>query len=163
GRDVTAQIEAEHELAHQTENFATLIENLPVGVTLVDRELRFIAFNRPFLDIYELAPAQLRLGDPFEKFIRYHAERGEYGPGDSEDLARRGVERAKDPEPHHFERKRPNGQVVEIRRVPLAGGGFVTTYIDVTEARQREFDLEDTRARLERQAQELNEARIEAE
>jgi PAS domain S-box-containing protein len=163
GRDVTAQIEAEHELARQTENFSTLIENLPVGVTLVDRELRFIAFNRPFLGIYELGPDELTLGDPFEKFIRYHAQRGEYGPGDIEDLMRLRVERAQDPEPHHFERKRPNGQVVEIRRVPLAGGGFVTTYIDVTEARQREFDLEDTRARLERQAQELNEARIEAE
>jgi PAS domain S-box-containing protein len=163
GRDVTAQIEAEHELERQAGIFSTLIENLPVGVTLVGGDLCFVAFNKPFLDIYELEPAMLRIGDPFEKFIRYHAQRGEYGPGDIDDQMRLRVERALDPQPHHFERKRPNGQVVEIRRVPLPGGGFVTTYIDVTEARQREFDLEDTRARLERQAQELNEARIEAE
>ncbi|MBV8166346.1 MAG: PAS-domain containing protein, partial [Alphaproteobacteria bacterium] len=163
GRDVTAQIEAEHAVERQTEIFRTLIENLNVGVTLVDRELRFVAFNRPFLDIYGFGPDELQLNDPFEKFIRYHAERGEYGPGDVEALVGPVVERALDPNAHQFERKRPNGQVVEIRRVPLPGGGFVTTYIDVTEARQREFDLEDTRARLERQARELDEARIEAE
>ena len=163
GRDVTAQIAAERELARQSEIFATLIANLPVGVTLVDRDLRFVAFNRPFLDIYEFEPTMIRVGDPFEKFIRYHAQRGEYGPGDVTELARPRVERALDPQPHQFERRRPNGQVVDIRRVPVPGGGFVTTYIDVTEARQREFDLEDTRQRLERQARELTEARVEAE
>jgi PAS domain S-box-containing protein len=163
GRDVTAQIQAEQELARQTEIFATLIQNLPVGVTLVDGERRFVAFNRPFLDIYEFGPDMLRIGDPFEKFIRYHAQRGEYGPGDIDELARPRLERALEGRPHQFERRRPNGQVVEVRRVPLLGGGFVTTYIDVSEARQRERDLEDTRAHLERQALELTEARIEAE
>jgi PAS domain S-box-containing protein len=163
GRDVTAQIQTERELARQTEIFATLIENLPVGVTLVDHERRFVAFNRPFLDIYDFEPTMLEVGDPFEKFIRYHAQRGEYGPGDVDALMRPRVERALDPQPHQFERRRPNGQVVEVRRVPLPGGGFVTTYIDVSVARQRELDLEDTRARLERQALELTEARIESE
>jgi PAS domain S-box-containing protein len=163
GRDVTVEIQAERELARQAEIFATLIENLPVGVTLVDHELRFVAFNRPFLDIYDLQPAMLEIGDSFEKFIRYHAARGEYGPGAIDELARPRVERALDRQPHQFERRRPNGQVVEIRRVPLPGGGFVTTYIDVTTARQRERDLEETRARLEHQAVELIEARIEAD
>src|SRR5258706_16394186 len=67
GREVTAQIEVEHELARQAAIFSTLIENLPVGVTLVDRELRFVAYNQPFLGIYELGADELKLGDPFEK------------------------------------------------------------------------------------------------
>ena len=163
GRDVTVEIQADRELARQADIFATLIENLPVGVTLVDHDLRFVAFNRPFLDIYDFEPNMLQVGDSFEKFIRYHAQRGEYGPGDIDELARPRLERALDPQPHQFERRRPNGQVVEVRRVPLPGGGFVTTYIDVSVARQRELDLEDTRARLERQAHELTEARIESE
>ncbi len=41
-------------------------------------------------------------------------------------------------EAHAFERTRPNGQVVEIRGTPLPGGGFVTSYIDVTENRARQ-------------------------
>ncbi len=72
------------------------------------------------------------------------------------DIVRRG-------EPFHLERTRPGGTTIEIRRVPLSGGGFVTTYIDVTAARRREADLQDIRARLERQAIELDAARIVAE
>ena len=37
---------------------------------------------------------------------------------------------------HVYERTRPNGTIVEIRGMPLEGGGFVTTYLDVTEQRR---------------------------
>lgn len=43
--------------------------------------------------------------------------------------------------PHIFERVRPNGRVVEIRGTPIAGGGFVTSYTDVTENRQRQASV----------------------
>jgi two-component system cell cycle sensor histidine kinase PleC len=157
-------------LSRQAGILSTLIENLPIGASLVGPDLKHVAFNRPFLETFDLTPEMLRPGDPFAKLIRYSAERGEYGPGDLDDLVRQRVERAIEPRPDRFERKRPDGQVIEIRRMPLPMGGFVTTYIDVTEARRRERDLEEARARLERQAAELavtagklDAARIEAE
>ncbi|HEX9461225.1 MAG TPA: PAS-domain containing protein [Alphaproteobacteria bacterium] len=157
-------------LKQQTEIFSTLIDNLPIGVSLVGPDLCHMAFNHVFLEVFDLSPDMFQVGDPFEKLIRVSAERGEYGPGDLAEQVQARVERALDPTPHQFERKRPNGQVIEIRRTPLTGGGFVTTYIDVTAARRRERDLEDARARLEHQASELavtaeklNAARIEAE
>ena len=157
-------------LSRQAGILSTLIENLPIGASLVGPDLKHVAFNRPFLDTFDLTPEMLKPGDPFAKLIRYSAERGEYGPGDLEDLVRQRVDRAVEPHPDRFERKRPDGQVIEIRRMPLPGGGFVTTYIDVTEARRRERDLEQARADLEQQADELaaaadklNAARIEAE
>ena len=157
-------------LTRQTEIFSTLIDNLPIGVTLVGPDLRHMAFNHVYLEVFDLQPGMIEVGDPFEKLIRYNAERGEYGSGDLEELIRQRVERALDPTPHQFERQRPSGRVVEVRRTPLKGGGFVTTYIDVTEARRREVDLERARARLEHQAAELaltaeklDAARIEAE
>jgi PAS domain S-box-containing protein len=147
--------EAHARLQRQTEIFATLIEHLPVGVNLVDRDQRFMAFNRPFLDCFDMPPDMLKIGDSFERFIRFNAERGEYGPGDVETVVRKRIEMALDPRPTNFERRRPNGRVIENRRVVLPGGGFVTTYIDVTDARRRESDLEDARTRLERQTVEL--------
>ncbi|HTY65710.1 MAG TPA: PAS-domain containing protein [Alphaproteobacteria bacterium] len=157
-------------LHHQADILSTLIENLPIGASLVGPDLRHVAFNRPFLDTFDLTPEMLKPGDPFAKLIRYSAERGEYGPGDIEEQVRQRVARATEPRPDQFERKRPDGQVIEIRRMPLPVGGFVTTYIDVTEARRRERDLEEARASLEEQADELaatadklNAARIEAE
>ena len=37
---------------------------------------------------------------------------------------------------HVYERTRPNGVMLEIRGVPLEGGGFMTTYLDVTAQRK---------------------------
>ena len=147
--------EAHTRLQQQTEIFATLIEHLPVGVNLVDRDQRFMAFNRLFLDFFDIPRDTLKVGDTFERFIRYNAERGEYGPGDVDTIVRQRIRLANDPRPANFERRRPNGRVIENRRVVLPGGGFVTTYIDVSDARRRESDLEDARARLERQTIQL--------
>jgi signal transduction histidine kinase len=160
----------EERLRNQASVMSTLIENLPIGASLVGPDLRHVAFNRLYLDLFNLTPDMLKIGDPFARLIRYSAERGEYGDGDIDAQIRQRVDRAVEPHPDKFERRRPDGQVLEIRRMPLPGGGFVTTYIDVTEARRRERDIETARIRLERQAIEvsaaarkLDAARIEAE
>jgi signal transduction histidine kinase/DNA-binding response OmpR family regulator len=41
-------------------------------------------------------------------------------------------------QPHVYERRRPNGTVLEIRSTPLPGGGVVRTYTDVTERKAAE-------------------------
>ena len=39
---------------------------------------------------------------------------------------------------HVYERTRPNGTIVEVSGMPIEGGGFVTTYLDVTEQRRNQ-------------------------
>jgi PAS domain S-box-containing protein len=163
GCDVTSQVVVEQALARQTQLFSTLIENLPIGVSLVGPDLQLKAVNPSFLQIFDLTPDMLQAGDPFAKFIRYNVERGEYGDVDVESTVQRIVDRAFEPMEQQFERMRPNGRTVEIRRVHLPDGGFVTTYIDVTDARRREADLKDVRHALEQQAIEIDAALSEAE
>ena len=81
-------------------------------------------------------------GTPFANFIRFNAERGEYGPGDVEEIVREHVERAKRREPHHFERTCPDGSVIEVRGTPLPGRGFVATYTYITDWKMGE-DISD--------------------
>jgi PAS domain S-box-containing protein len=164
GRDVTAQIEADRALAEQSEIFSTLIRNIPIGISLVDRDMKITALNRQALVMYDVAPDAIKVGDPFADFLRLNIKRGYYGPVDDveAEIGRR-LDVLARPEPAHFERTRPDGGIIEIRRVPLPGGGFVATYIDVTEPRRRETDLLEARARLEHQAAELDAARIAAE
>ncbi len=153
--DVTARIKAHKAFLRQTEMLSTLIENLPVGVGFVDRYNRLIAFNARLLEILDLPPDSVKPGDPLERFVRLNAERGEYGPGDIDALVRRRMAEFLEPGYGTAEHTLRTGQTVEVRRVPLRGGGFVTTFIDVTEARRREADLHETRQRLERQAKDL--------
>ena len=77
-------------------------------------------------------------GVGFEDIIRYNVARGEYGPGDPEQQFAAIVDRARNFTPHNVERVRPNGVALDIRGMPLPGGGFVTIYIDITERKQME-------------------------
>ena len=108
-------------------------DNLPDGISLADADLNMVAINKRFLELLDFPSDKFRRGDPFEKFIRYNAERGEYGPGDPNEQVRERIELAKRFEPHCFERARPDGRILQIRGTPLAGGGFVTTYSDISD------------------------------
>src|SRR5437868_2520384 len=120
----------------------TVIDRLPCGVTLVDPELNVLAFNNEFLRLLDLPPSLVAHGAvSFEALVRYHAERGGFGPGDPEEKLRAVVERMCRREPHVFEHVRPDGSVVEVRGLPLPDGGFITTYTDLTERRRSEHNL----------------------
>jgi PAS domain S-box-containing protein len=97
--------------------------------------LRLVAWNKTFLDLLEFPDALAQIGMPFERFIRYNAERGEYGPGDCETQIAERVAAAASFAPHVTERQRPNGRVLLVRGEPLADRGFVTLYTDITEQR----------------------------
>jgi signal transduction histidine kinase/ActR/RegA family two-component response regulator len=127
-------------LRRQTAMLTTFIENLPVGVTLIGADMRYQAFNQLFLRLFDMEPGMLKIGDPFGKLIRHAAERGEYGPGDIETQVRKRAEQLQNPR-SNYERVRPNGQVLDIRRVTLPGGEFVTVYTDITERKKLEQQL----------------------
>jgi len=40
--------------------------------------------------------------------------------------------------PHHFERTRPDGTVLDVRGTPLPDGGFVSSYTDITDRKRAE-------------------------
>lgn len=119
------------------------------GFTLIDEDLRMVAWNKAFLDLLGFPPEMGYQGAPFESFMRYNAERGEYGDGDRETCVRERVEAAKAFRTHDIERTRPNGRVIHVRGVPVPGHGFVTLYSDVTEQRRSERLIREQNALLE--------------
>jgi PAS domain S-box-containing protein len=132
GTDFTAEVKANTERAKSLETLSAVFEHLPLGISLTDSNLVNAAFNRKFLELLDFPPDRFSPGDPFEKFIRYNAERGEYGPGDPDQQVMERIALAKRFEAHLLERVRPDGRVIEIRGNPLPDGGFVTTYADIS-------------------------------
>ncbi len=131
--DITERKNVERQLRHQSEVFQTLVDNIPGGVTLFGPDLRLLASNQEFARLLDF-PSALFEGVPsFERFIRFNAERGEYGDCETEAKVREMMALVQRREPHHFVRTRPNGLILEVRGLPLATGGFVTIYTDVTE------------------------------
>jgi signal transduction histidine kinase len=119
------------------------------GFTLIDENLRLVAWNQAFLNLLGFPPDMGQVGLPFENFMRYNAARGEYGDGDIEGYVRERVEAAKAFKTHDIERTRPNGTVLHIRGVPVPGHGFVTLYSDITQQRHSENLIREQNALLE--------------
>lgn len=126
-----------------------VLEHLEQGISVFDRDLRLVLWNRRFAELFSLPPHLLRHGALFEEIIRYNAERGEYGPCDPEALVAERVGWARQFIPHRTERTRPDGRVIEIIGNPLPDGGFVTTYYDITIAHQVTDNLRESNERLD--------------
>ncbi|SET68704.1 hybrid sensor histidine kinase/response regulator [Oceanicella actignis] len=122
------------------------------ALTIFDAQLRLVGWNARFTEMFDLPPELVRRGARFEDIIRFMAERGEYGPGPVDEIVRHRVERARAFEPHYFERDRPNGMTISIEGHPLAQGGWIAVYTDITHYRRQERLL---RARSEDLSEQL--------
>ncbi|HJW12877.1 MAG TPA: PAS-domain containing protein [Albitalea sp.] len=111
------------------------------GFTLIDRDLRMVAWNKTFLRLLDFPSEMGFVGATFESFMRYNAERGEYGSGDPERYIDERMRAARAFEPHDIERTRPNGTVLRIRGMPVPGHGFVTLYTDITAQKNAERQM----------------------
>ena len=141
-RDITERKAKEEQLRRQNETLSALFENFPGGISLFDADLRLSAYNGQFKQLLNFPDSLFEKPDVcFEDIIRYNAERGEYGVGDTEQQVAATVARARDFQAHKMERVRPDGTVLEVRGIPMPAGGFVTIYLDVTERKRKEEEL----------------------
>ncbi|NQU56991.1 MAG: diguanylate cyclase [Rhodospirillales bacterium] len=138
----------QEEIVVKTNVLETTLDNIAEGISMADADLNLISFNQRFLELLGFPPDRFPIGSSFESFIRFNADRGEYGPGDADEQVRERVERAKKLEPHNFERTMPNGTVLEIRGQPMANGGFVTSYTDISERKDAEKALRQSEERF---------------
>ena len=147
-RDITAQKMIELEMERKTTLLQATLENMAQGISVVDRDLRITAFNRKFCELLEFPLELVYEGASFESLIRYNAGRGEYGVGDIEAIVREAMRRVATMEAHRFTRARPNGRVLEVVGHPFPGGGFVTTYSDITDQVHAEMALRQSESRF---------------
>ncbi len=119
------------------------------GYTLIDENLNMVAWNLPFLALLDFPVEMAYVGAPFESFIRFNAERGEYGDGDSEQYVQERIQAARVFSSHDMERTRPDGTVLRVRGMPIPDHGFVTLYSNVTAQRHAEAQIQQQNALLE--------------
>ena len=130
------------------------LDRLDQGLTVIDGNLRIVAWNKAFLRLLDFPEDMAFVGATFESFMRYNAERGEYGPGDVEELVAERMSLARHFTPHYTERDRPDGQILAVRGEPLPHNGFVTLYTDITASRRYELQIQQQNVELERRVAE---------
>lgn len=121
-------------IKQETLRLRTVIDNFPGAISLFDAQLNLVTCNDAFRTLLDLPAELFERGLPtLEAIFRSNAERGEHGPDDVEQQVRDRLELARTNKPHVFQRVRPNGIVLEVQGIPIPDGGFISTYVDITE------------------------------
>ena len=154
GEVVAVLDEAGQELRFNREILSSTLENISSGVSVVDHEMRLMAWNRRYQTMFDYPEGMLYVGRPVADLIRYNAQKGELGGGEVEEQIDKRISYMRAGSPHVFERVRSDGQVIEMRGQALPGGGYVTSYNDVTEFKRVEMALLEVNENLEQRVAE---------
>ena len=92
GEVVAVLDEAGQELRFNREILSTTLENISSGVSVVDPDMRLVAWNRRYQQMFGYPMGMLYVGRPVADLIRYNAERGELGDGDIEEQVAKRIE-----------------------------------------------------------------------
>ena len=158
GEVVAVLDEAGQELRFNREILSTTLENISAGVSVVDPDMRLTAWNRRYQQMFGYPDGMLYVGRPVADLIRYNAERGELGEGEIEVQINRRIGYMRAGSPHVFERTRSDGKVIEMRGQALPGGGYVTSYNDITDYKHAEKALLEANETLEQRVAERSHA-----
>jgi PAS domain S-box-containing protein len=154
--------EASQELRFNRELLSSTLENVSQGISVVDAQMRVVAWNRRYLELFGYPDGMVYVGVPVADLIRWNAEHGECGPGEAPAQVAKRLAHLRAGTPHVFQRVRADGSTIEMRGRALPGGGYVTTYTDVTAYKRAEQALieanETLEQRVDQRTAELSEA-----
>ncbi len=141
--------ETSQELRFSRQLLQATMENVTQGISVVDAQMRIVAWNRRYLDLLGYPDGMVYVGRPVADLILWSAEQGELGAGAPAQQVEKRLAHMRAGTAYTFQRARRNGQVYSIHGQPMSGGGFVTTYTDITEFKRHEQQLLDAKQGLE--------------
>ena len=134
-------------LAQKTALLQTTLDWMDQGIMMVNAGRIVEVCNKRALELLDL-PAELMASRPaFADVLKYQWETSEFvhTPADIQKFIQSGgvLDTAQT-----YERRRPNGRYIEVRSVPLLGGGVVRTYTDITDSKVAEQSLVESEKRF---------------
>ncbi len=127
----TASAHTETEIMHR------IFDTMEQGILVWSSEGLCEFYNKRVFDVMELAETQIYIGRSRADFLTDAVIREEMS-GEARDKVQAKFERAL---PFSFDRVLPSNRVVATNARPLAEGGFVVTFTDVTEPRRQQTEL----------------------
>lgn len=141
------------------------LDNMPQAVSVVDRRLCLVGWNRRYVELMSFPEGTLYIGKPVEDLIRINASRGLITDSNREINKR--LSHLRGGQVYRYERPWHDGRVLEIAGNPLPGGGYVTTFTDITHLKEIQKELqvanESLEHRVEQRTTELQETMEELE
>ncbi|MDX8435506.1 response regulator [Mesorhizobium abyssinicae] len=145
--------EVESANARTAETFANLramVDQMPIGVLVLDADMRAQVINRAFHEFWKIEPSRAGIGSGFRELMEASRGIDPYG-ADDEAWQRLMAEREAEIRAGVAgSRQLPlnDGRTLIASLAPLAGGKRLISYVDVTDMKDREAEAEDARKNL---------------
>lgn len=147
------------------------VAHIPQGISVISSDMSLIAWNQKYIELFGYPKNFLKVGMPLREILHFNASRGLMRNSDdgltSDEQIERRIAYILSASAYKYIRDNQNGRVIEIAGSPLPGGGFVTTYNDISEyihiQRQLEEAKVDLETRVAERTAELNTAKLDAE
>ena len=138
GRDLS-----EERLARKTQELAAAVENISQGLVMFDGSARLVVCNRQYIDMYGLSAKIAAPGSKLRDILAYRIAKDGI-EADATQLANVVQEMVRGGKAWRGTTTLPDGRSVNVLTTPLAGGGWVSTHEDATEAGRADRNLRRT-------------------
>jgi len=127
-----------HSLAERNFRFDTALANMSHGLCMFDVQHRLMVWNRRFCEIYQIAPEALSPGITIRQLIELSAARGNHPDRTVAEIVAEFEARLAGGVASYAKRLLPHGRIIAASHQPMADGGAVVVFEDVTEREQAE-------------------------
>jgi len=143
-------------LQYNRDLLQTALDQVGQGISVFDRDLSLICWNRQFRELLNLPAEFGHVGTPLNSILRHLADIGELGEGPADAIVADRLDKLLGTMQTYTERL-GDGTILEVRTSPMPGGGIVTTYTDITARTAAQEDLAKANETLERRVIERTE------
>jgi signal transduction histidine kinase/DNA-binding response OmpR family regulator/HPt (histidine-containing phosphotransfer) domain-containing protein len=124
----------EQHLTEKSLLLETTLEHMDQGILMIDAKRRVPVCNRRAIELMDLPPELMASRPYYDDVIAHQSRRHEFDGVDERIKGLIGGDGQLDG-PLIWERRRPNGRMIEYRDAPLPAGGIVRTFTDITARR----------------------------
>jgi signal transduction histidine kinase len=139
--DITPLTDAEEQILRRAEEMAVMLSCIRHGVVLWGADHRLLASNAIAEKLLDHPTGLLTPGRTEEQVLESMIGRGHFGTDPAAQGRAHALLELDRSIPYQREISTPTGRVVEARSDPTPAGGWVSTFTDITEARQAQDEL----------------------
>lgn len=148
-KDISEDVALRANLQERDDVLQAIFHSFPGGIAAFDKSHRLILCNDKLKELFGYSDDLFENGRPtLEQLYRLNATRGEYGPGNAEDIVRSRFQIEKFNNGQTLRTRQPDGTHLKIQCIPLPNGGFVMAYTGIVEDKHDQATQSDSHTTL---------------